>query len=275
MDLKLRVHTNQPQAIQISTNMTKAPIPIDLDVTYSKKRESRRSIIFLPSLLAKWRVLLLSKARSRPVEVSRGQPGVQAKPTRIRILKTTQLLYRPKRSEPRAQKPLRKQRRRPDVTGWVQVGRVPVELFRRNATVQQVRVDLLPTGEQKLNGVVGINYLDYDINVLLTGTSTQPSVKFVSDPPLSDDNIMALLLFGRAPDELDQHQKDSVSNTRAALANATLGISSLYLLASTPIESIVTIRNTIPLRRRWVSVEGRRLNSAETPTGLPWVSAKN
>ena len=205
MDLKFRIRTTAPKSIQIATNLTKAAIPISLDVTYDEK-----SGIVYPEDL--------------PPPPSRGPASINkeiSRPGSGANLRTAN-------KAPKA----------PAVTGWVSVGQVPIELFRREATVQEVRVDLTPSGTQRLNGLVQLNYLDYDINVLLLGTTAQPTVKLTSDPPLADQDIMGVLLFGRGPNELDDDQRDSAANARAAFANATLGLSSLYLLASTPIESV-------------------------------------
>jgi hypothetical protein len=124
------------------------------------------------------------------------------------------------------------------VTGFVEVGQTPIELFKRSATVQNIRVDLLGSGDNRLNGIVGISYGDYAITILLLGQVSDPQVRFISDPPLDDNQIVSVLLFGRPPYELGSDEKNSVANTKAAMADAVLGLGSLYFLASTPIESV-------------------------------------
>jgi hypothetical protein len=118
------------------------------------------------------------------------------------------------------------------------VGQTPIELFKRSATVQNIRVDLLGSGDNRLNGIVGISYGDYAITILLLGQVSDPQVRFISDPPLDDNQIVSVLLFGRPPYELGSDEKNSVANTKAAMADAVLGLGSLYFLASTPIESV-------------------------------------
>ena len=124
------------------------------------------------------------------------------------------------------------------VTGFVEVGMTPVQLFKRNAVVQNIRVDLLSTGDNRLNGLVALSYGDYAISILLLGQVSDPQVRFVSDPPLDDDQIVSVLLFGRPQHELGDDERTSVSNTKAAMADAVLGLGSLYFLASTPVESV-------------------------------------
>ena len=130
------------------------------------------------------------------------------------------------------------------VTGFAEISETTVELFKRNATVQSIRVDLLGSGDNRLNGVVGVNYGDYAITILLLGELADPQVRFASDPPLDDDQIVSVLLFGRPPYELSDDEKNSAANTKAAMADAVLGLGSLYLLASTPIQSVGYDPNT-------------------------------
>ena len=124
------------------------------------------------------------------------------------------------------------------VTGDVIIGRTSVDLFKRNAVVDHFRFDLLPSGEQRVDGKVSVTYLDYDIHILLLGNLKEPIVKFESVPPVDDNQILAVLIFGRPLNELSADQQNSVSSLNAAVADAALSVSSLYVLASTPIESV-------------------------------------
>ena len=173
-DFRLRIKTTKPNAIQVATNLTRGPIPVDLDVVYED--------------------------RARPMKVS-GRP-------------------------------------RPKVSGTVTVGKTSLEIFRRSATLEQLLVELRKSGDQVLNGQIAVSYLEYDIQIQLLGTTSEPEIRLSSTPPLERDQIISVLIFGRPLGDLDDDEKRSVSNLNAAFAEAALGISSLYLLASTPIESI-------------------------------------
>lgn len=129
-------------------------------------------------------------------------------------------------------------RLRPMVVGNVVFGQTPIDIFKRNALVDQFRIDFLPTGEARMNGTARVSYLDYNIFIVLIGTTREPKLRFASDPPLDDDQILAVLLFGRELGEIDDDQRTSVASLKAAFADAALGLSSLYLLANTPVESI-------------------------------------
>ena len=52
------------------------------------------------------------------------------------------------------------------------------------------------------------------------------------------EDILALLIFGKSPDELDPEQTASVGNTETALENRAFGLASLYLFGATPVEHV-------------------------------------
>lgn len=128
---------------------------------------------------------------------------------------------------------------REPVTGGLEISRFPLELFRRSAVLDHFRVSLRsPAPSSELNGLLKIAYADYTIGVDLLGTVGRPVIRLFSEPPLPEEQLVAVLLFGREISELDPEQNRSVGETRAALADGAIGLLSLYALASTPIESL-------------------------------------
>ncbi len=125
------------------------------------------------------------------------------------------------------------------MSGQIRVGDFPLKLFRRDASVEKF---LVKFDEEKnvpvLDGSIRVSYTDYTIRILLFGTSSKPQVKLISDPPLPEDQLISVLLFGRSIGDLDESQGESVGNAQNALADGAVGLASLYLLASTPIESM-------------------------------------
>ena len=204
MDFRLRIKTAEPEAIKIATNLTKGPIPLTLDLLYDDRKRPEP------------RVELKDSARG-PASIRTGE---------VHVIADTE-----KEKEKEALD-------KPAVTGTIIVGRTPIDLFRRNAVIQKVRLDLLKDGQQKINGDIAVNYLDYQIQMLVLGETKDPVIKFQSDPPLEKDEIIAVLLFGRPLQELGDEEKSSVGSLNAAFADAALGVSSMYLLASTPVESV-------------------------------------
>lgn len=124
-------------------------------------------------------------------------------------------------------------------SGTVDVEAFRAELFRREAGIDHVRIELNdPPKESKLEGKVRFEYADYLIDVFLLGTVGDPRVLLRSEPPLPEDQLVAALLFGAPLDTLDPDQINSVGSARAALTDGALSLASLYVLSSTPIQSI-------------------------------------
>ncbi len=125
-------------------------------------------------------------------------------------------------------------------TGTLTVHPVRVMLFRREARVRQLHFSWVPTGKKadvvELRGRIDVNYPDYSVNVGVTGTSDRPRISLGSSPPLTRQEIIALLLFG--DESLGSEQQNSVSSFDAAVAQRSLGLAALYILARTPIQSI-------------------------------------
>lgn len=126
------------------------------------------------------------------------------------------------------------------LVGEIKVIDYPFEVFRRKATLEHFYVRYTPDNsvEGQVDGSVKVVYTDYTVRVLIFGTVSKPQIKLVSDPPVPEDKLLSVLLFGRTMGELDPDQTDSVGNAKAAIADQALGLASMYALASTPVESV-------------------------------------
>jgi hypothetical protein len=124
--------------------------------------------------------------------------------------------------------------------GSVKVANFDLNLFRREATLDHFNVRFDPklgdVGE--VDGLITVDYADYTVKIAVLGSTKQPQVKLASDPPLPEDQLVAVLLFGKPIDELDSEETGSVGDTRAAVQDSALSLASLYLLASTPVQSV-------------------------------------
>lgn len=123
--------------------------------------------------------------------------------------------------------------------GRISVRKFDIELFRRNATIDHLNISM-SSGSQVgvLEGLVLYKTPAAAISILVLGTTAKPRVEFVSVPPMKREDIIALLIFGKSPDELDLEQTASVRNTETALESQAFGLASLYLFGVTPIEYV-------------------------------------
>lgn len=113
------------------------------------------------------------------------------------------------------------------------------EAFRRVVLVDHVR--LIRHDDSKImdiDALIVYKVSEATIRIRLLGSSEKPQVQLESDPPLSQPDIIALLLYGKSPDELDPDEQSTVANTQTAVADKAFGLASLYLFASTPIEFV-------------------------------------
>lgn len=124
-------------------------------------------------------------------------------------------------------------------SGTVAIRSFGIELFRRAAIVDHLNLALI-AGEKaaRLEGVVLYRAAEATIRIILMGTTRRPQIEFESDPPMDRDQIIALLVYGKSPGELDLDQAQSVGNTRTALESKAFGLLSLYLFGTTPIETV-------------------------------------
>ncbi|MCR4294237.1 MAG: translocation/assembly module TamB, partial [Elusimicrobia bacterium] len=123
--------------------------------------------------------------------------------------------------------------------GRVEVRGFGVELFRRRATVDHLNIAVSSgAAPAALEGLVRYATPSAEIRILILGTTAKPRIEFTSAPPMKREAVIALLIFGKGPGELDSEQTASVSNTETALESRAFGLASLYLFGATPIEHV-------------------------------------
>lgn len=123
--------------------------------------------------------------------------------------------------------------------GRVEVRSFGVELFRRRATVDHLNIAVSSgASPAALEGLVRYATPSAEIRILILGTTAKPRIEFTSAPPMKREAVIALLIFGKGPGELDSEQTASVSNTETALESRAFGLASLYLFGATPIEHV-------------------------------------
>jgi hypothetical protein len=123
--------------------------------------------------------------------------------------------------------------------GTVDLGGFGLALFRRQAKVERIGLRYTPGHDAaQLDGRVTFKNNDYRIYLSLLGTTQQPKFNLYPEPPLPERDAVAVLLFGRKPELLDEDAQRSSEEARAAMADSAISLISMYYLASTPIESI-------------------------------------
>lgn len=123
--------------------------------------------------------------------------------------------------------------------GSLNFSRFTAEIFRRKGTVEYFNIKFLPEYEtQEIEGRISVDYSDYVIYINVTGSTKQPYVTFDSSPPMTREEIISVLMFGSKIEDLDNDKSSSVGNMNAAVADRAVNLMSMYILASTPIQSV-------------------------------------
>ncbi len=90
-------------------------------------------------------------------------------------------------------------------------------VFTKRFTIK--RGEIVFTGAREINPYLDIEAAhgvsDYTVYVLVTGRSKKPEIEFRSEPPLEQDDIVSLLVFGRTQDQLT-NSEGSALESRAA-----------------------------------------------------------
>lgn len=123
--------------------------------------------------------------------------------------------------------------------GKITIEPFDLQVFRQTAHVDHITLSPAAGAESiPIDGKLIYKKEDVVVNILLLGSTSKPAVTFESTPPMTQDEIVALLLYGKSPAELDTDQRASAGNAAAGFASGAFGLASLYLFASTPVDSV-------------------------------------
>lgn len=114
-----------------------------------------------------------------------------------------------------------------------------VVYLKREATLEKLLVNVDPEkAGVGLDGRVSIQKADYTLFADLGQVGGKTSIELSSDPPLSEDDIVSLILFNQLSSDLDSGGASSVQDTRSAISKRAVGFFSFWVLSSTPVESV-------------------------------------
>jgi hypothetical protein len=124
------------------------------------------------------------------------------------------------------------------VGGHVSLLPMKLEVFRRPIEVEHFKVSWPEPARGVLDGRVIFRLPEYTIVLKVEGPTSRPRTAFESSPPLSQDDIYAVLLFGRPMAQLDPEGKQGMARVKQGLAQGFFSLSTLYLLGGSRIESL-------------------------------------
>jgi hypothetical protein len=125
------------------------------------------------------------------------------------------------------------------LSGEVSLGKMDFEVFRKKAVLEKFNVTKFKDSSvQDLDGLITHRTSEVKIEILVVGTTEKPRIEFLSDPPLSRQQIISILLFNKSLQQLADDEKSTAGQLDQALLSEAFGLASLFLLSSTPIESV-------------------------------------
>ncbi|MFL5783511.1 MAG: translocation/assembly module TamB domain-containing protein [Bacteriovoracaceae bacterium] len=122
--------------------------------------------------------------------------------------------------------------------GHVSVLPLKTEIFRRPIRLRELVLTFDEPKEPVIKAEVLFPLPEYKIKLVLEGPVSSPRYAFTSDPPLQQNDIYAVLLFGRPLSDLDPDSRTAAQKTNQILANGILSLSVLYFLAGSPVEYV-------------------------------------
>lgn len=129
--------------------------------------------------------------------------------------------------------------RNSNASGYVRLEPFKVSYLRRDLYVENFQLAVAQNADEELplSGRFRIEQGGYKIFLTLKGTTESPSVAFTSEPVLSKDDIISVLLYGRVADQLVSAEAETAGNFNAAMTDRAIGLFGLWAFASTPIQS--------------------------------------
>ena len=85
---------------------------------------------------------------------------------------------------------------------------------------------------------MGMERSGYAITANFSQVNKKAVVELTSQPPLSEEDIISLLLFNEISSELEPENQKAVTDTESAVSKRALGFFSIWILSSTPVESV-------------------------------------
>jgi hypothetical protein len=122
------------------------------------------------------------------------------------------------------------------IQGYVAAQPFTVTVVKKKIGVQLARINFQADGMKPIDAEFTLEKTNQKITVTVFGTVARPRYQITSDPPLSEADAVAGILYNTT--DLNAAQQTSVAETRAAMADGAIGLISMFFLASTPVESV-------------------------------------
>jgi hypothetical protein len=111
-------------------------------------------------------------------------------------------------------------------------------IFKRPIIFQSVKIVFNDPFVPELKALIEFHLPEYMITLNLEGPLSKPRQAFKSVPPLSQDDIYAVLLFGQPLSGLNTDDKTTARSAGQILSQGILSLAVLYYFAGSPVQSL-------------------------------------
>lgn len=114
---------------------------------------------------------------------------------------------------------------------------VDIEYLNRRIKLESMLLTFTPSAA--FSAVVSMRRGGYRITANIKQAQGKTRILLAAEPPLNEDEIISLIIYGMPRNSITAEQTRSVGNAQTAITSEAIGVFSFLAFASTPIESII------------------------------------
>jgi hypothetical protein len=122
--------------------------------------------------------------------------------------------------------------------GFLKILPLKTTVFKRPIKLEGAKINFSEGIDPVIDAIIKFPLPEYKITLKLEGPVSKPRYAFESDPPLPQNDIYAVLLFGRPLADLNPDDKTAANKTNQLLSQGILSLSVLYFLSGSPVEYV-------------------------------------
>lgn len=127
---------------------------------------------------------------------------------------------------------------KPNAASFLRTEPFDVVYLRRKVTVNKMNLNLSQTDKDVIpvDAQLQVNQTQYRVFIDVKGNLKEPQVILSSEPDLSEDDIVSVLLYDQPRSDLGAGEAENSAGVQSAIADKAIGLFGLWAFASTPIK---------------------------------------
>ncbi len=126
----------------------------------------------------------------------------------------------------------------PNGNSFLKVEPFDIVYLRRKVSVNRLILDLGQAEEEviPIDARLQVDQTQYTVFIDIKGSLKEPQIVLSSEPALSEDDIVAVLLYDQTRSELGAGDAENSAGVQSAIADRAIGLFGLWAFAATPIK---------------------------------------